>query len=328
MPRLSLLALFALAACTGKGGGGPDGDDTGGADTGDTADQGPQPADLAPLSSKSCPDFSAPGTSTFTSSGEERQVTVLFPEERPADMPVYFFFHGVDDPSRTDNPGGYTADALGLQAVADDTQSIWVVPDAPVQNILGIMNVYLWDLAMETDHDLVLYDDLRTCVAQEFSADLHQVVAMGFSGGALFTTVVTVHRADTLATAVELSGGADIEAPGYESLLSAYSTPATSLPVLLTTGGETDVWPDPSFAIVDFEAASDTLQTQLTADGHFTVRCKDDNGHTITRKDWNLGLEWAQSHRFGEPSPYETDGLGNDDDWCVPTPAGGADSGA
>lgn len=291
------------------------GDDTA-ATTGDTTPGGP--ADLAPLSSGACPDFSTSGTTTFQSSGEDRQVTVIIPSSPGAKMPVNFFFHGVTDPSSTDNPGGETATALGLQRLADSTNTVWIVPDAPVQNLLGMMEVYLWDLSLETDHDLVLFDDLRTCAAQNLDIDLNQLSIVGFSGGALWSTVVAVHRADTLATAVELSGGSDIEAPGFESLLSEYSTPVTDLPMLLTSGAEdVDVWPSTSLAIINFAAATDTFQAELVADAHFVVRCRDESGHIMGRQDWDIAQEWLAAHRFGEVSPYVANGLGTQAEWCV-----------
>ena len=319
--RNALLSLLVLAACTKES----VGDDTGSSGDTDTGgvDEGPQPAPLATLSSGACPDLTTSGTSTFQSSGLDRQVTVVIPSNPGTAMPVNFFFHGLTDPSYTLNPGGDTADGLGLQAIADETNSIWILPDSQVQNLFGIYEVYLWDLAMESEADLVLFDDLRTCAANTFDVDLHRVNALGFSGGALFTTLIATRRSDTLASAVELSGGSDLSVPGYEVLLSAYQTPAMPIPVLLTTGGANDVWPQPTMVIVDFEAASDTFQGELLTDGHYVVRCKDDRGHSMNNKDWNIAQDWVAAHTFGEPSPYLTGGLGGDDDWCeVAAPAG------
>ncbi len=276
------------------------------------------PAELAELSSGACPDFSTSGTSTFQSSGEDRQVTIIIPSTPGEAMPVNFFFHGVTDPASTDNPGGDTARGLQLQRLADQTNTVWIVPDAPVQSLLGMMSVYLWDLSLEMDHDLVLYDDLRTCAAQNLDVDLRQVSSVGFSGGALWTTVISVKRGDTLATAVELSGGSDIEAPGFDSLLSEYSAPATKLPVLLTSGAEdVDVWPSTQFVVVNFSAATDTLQGKLLTDQHFVARCKDDGAHVMDQRDWDVALDWLAVHRFGEESPFLSSGMGTHADWCA-----------
>lgn len=314
--------VLLLLACSGDPN--TDGGDNGATDTGDTGenggDSGPQPAPLAELSSGECPDLSASGTSTFVSNGVERQVTIILPETLGEAMPVSFFFHGIDDPTRTSNPGGETANSLGLQAIANETQTIWVVPDAPVMNLYNIYEVYLWDLALDGDDDLVLFDDLRTCIAQSFDVDLRRVAAVGFSGGALFTTVVAVNRADTLSTAVEMSGGSDLEIPGWENLWSAYVPPAQPLPMLLSTGGNNDVWPSTSLVIVDFSAASDTLQGELLGDASFVARCEDSRGHTMTGPEWSMVQDWVSVHRYGEPSPYAESGMGADSDWCtIPT---------
>jgi poly(3-hydroxybutyrate) depolymerase len=311
---MSLVVVALLSACTAKPEPGT-GDDTGGGDTGTT--EGPQPAALAELSSGECPDLSASGTSTFTSSGEDRKVTVILPSSPGEDMPVYFFFSGIADAS-THDYSGQTAEGLGLQDLADEQGSVWVVPEPPVQNLFNMYEVYLWDIARESDHDLVLFDDLRTCIAQQLSVDLKRVSTIGFSGGALFNTVVLGNRADSLATAVELSGGSDLDVPGYDVPLAPYTTPATDLPVLLTTGADgEDVWPGGGMTVVNFFTASNHLQNELLTDQHFAVRCTDDKGHVLSNADWNLAVDWAAAHRFGEASPYATGDLGGDADWCT-----------
>ena len=302
--------LVLLAACTGKGA------DSTADSSADTAPAGP--AALAPLSDGACPDLTTSGTSTFQSSGDDRQVTIILPSAPQPGMAVNFFFHGVTDPASTSNPGGDTAKSLDLQTIADETNTVWVVPDAPVQNLLGVMDVYLWDLAQASDHDLVLYDDLRTCVGQNLDVDLSRLSAVGVSGGALWTTVVLSNRADTLATAVELSGGSDVTAPGYDAPIAVYATPSTQLPVLMTTGADgEDVWPSTSYVVVDFYAATDTLQGKLLGDGHYAVRCSDNQGHEMGRKDWSFAQEWLAAHTFGDESPYISQGLGDNASWCA-----------
>ncbi len=67
---------------------------------------------------------------------------------------------------------------------------------------------------------------------------------------------------------------------------------------------------------MNFEDATDTLQAALLADGHFTVRCGHDYGHTITMSEYNLAVDWALAHSYGEPSPYESTGIDSFGDWC------------
>lgn len=347
---MSLVLLLALSACHKKQddtnpNGGKGGDDTGqpSAETGgdDTADDSGEPgetnepeetgdtgskgdprgwttvplADLAPLSSGACPRLDESGSSTFLSSEEERRVTVLLPEDGPEDAPVVFFFHGLSTPDATPEPAEYLAEALGLQDVADELGVVIVLPEAPLREMFGVQ-FFLWEVESTESNDLVLYDDLRTCLSDELDVDLERVSAVGFSGGALFVTEVISQRADTLASFVELSGGSDVDVALLDMTLAPYATPAWTLPGLLVSGGESDVWPDPSFAVVDFEAATDTLTEELVMDSHYLARCYHERGHTITWDAYELTLSWVLAHRFGEPTPYATEGLGDATGWC------------
>jgi poly(3-hydroxybutyrate) depolymerase len=273
-------------------------------------------AELAELSSGECPDMSESGeTSTFVSSGEERTVTTVHPSSPDGPMRIVFFYHGLMDPGSTPNPTGYMANAMDLQEMADEHNAVIVLPQSRVWSMLG-MEFFMWDVEDGTsDNDLALYDDLRTCIAEGFDVDLDKAVVFGFSGGALFTTVVLTQRSDTLAAAVEMSGGADIEMATFENKFSRYETPENPLPVLLAEGGSSDVWPDSSFTLLDFHEATDTLQSKLLADGHYVVRCSHSSGHTITWPIYEVAIEWLTGHSYGQPSPFEGD-IGAWESWC------------
>ena len=210
--------------------------DTGSEDTGDDL---PAPADLAPLSSGECPALDSSGTYSFLSSGDERTVTVLIPQAPSADMPVAFFFHGLLSPDHTPQPTDYMATALGLQGTADAYGAVIVLPESRTMSMFGF-SFFMWEVMEQDDLDLVLFDDLRTCVAQELGADMRRVSAMGFSGGGLFTTVVARERGDTLASIVEMSGGSDVDfSLVSDEPIAAYGTPANTMPSLLFSGGRT-----------------------------------------------------------------------------------------
>ena len=97
--------------------------------------------------------------------------------------------------------------------------------------------------------------------------------SMGFSGGALFTTVVLSNRPDTLASVIEMSGGADLQVPGFANPFSVHNPGTRNVPTLLMSGGSADVWPNASFTVVDFEAASEHLFEELKAAEHTAVWC-------------------------------------------------------
>lgn len=308
--------LLLLLACTGDTVT-MDDTHTDTADTADSQDQVVWPeglAELAVLSDGACPDLSASGTSTFSSSGDERKVTVLLPEAGvTAETSVVFFLHGLLSPDQTPNPTEEMASGLGLQSIANSEDMVIVLPEAPIREYFG-QRFFLWDVEQAGDTDIVLYDDLRTCVFTELTPDPASVHLMGFSGGALESTVWLSQRGDTFASVVEMSGGANVDVLG--NLGAKYETPASKVPVLAFSGGETDVWPSVDLVLVDFGAATDTLVGELTDDEHAVVRCEHDQGHTLTQAQWNLSLEWVVNHRFGAPSPW-TDGTKTvDTSWC------------
>lgn len=271
---------------------------------------------LAELSSGECPDLGASGTVTFVSSGEERTVTVVRPTELPPGAPLVVFLHGLTSPQASANPGADTAEALQLQALADAHGVLILLPEAPLWETFG-QQYYLWDVQESSDHDLVLFDDLRRCASDALAVDLWRVSVAGFSGGALFTTVVASQRAGALATFVEMSGGADVSVPLFEEPIARWATPARALPGLLFSGGANDAWPDPSWKLVDFEAATDTLEAHLLAGAHEVVRCRHERGHTVTADEADLTVRWLLAHELGVESPFRAEGLGDDASWCT-----------
>ena len=255
--------------------------------------------------SGTCPDVSSSGQMvTMESSGEERNVTVVFPEESDTPSRVIFFFHGLAQVNS--NPSQQTAQALNLQSWASANNAIIVLPESPVWSIPLAGDFHMWDVKEgESAKDVQLFDDLRTCIAESFTVDLNQIVLAGFSGGALFNTVLLGERAESIAAAVSFSGGADVDIAIFEEMIAPYSTPASSVPVLLVAGGEQDIWPDPSFTLVDFVAATDLLQEQLVTDGHTVVRCDHSRGHTIPMNLFEIGQSWLLDHSLHSSSPYD-----------------------
>ena len=289
MARLTLLALIALLAtlllgCPTGSRGDNDDDDSGPTeDDDDATDPGPQPAELTELTDGECPDLSAPGVSTFSSAGHERTVHTFFPDDAPEGMPVVFFWHAL----------GTTAQEwigwMDLDGLADDLGAIVFVPES------RSAMAFEWEWTNGETADGPLFDDLRTCAAQELGADMHRVAVSGFSAGALWTTWLMMHRADTLATAFIMSGGVIFNLP--------YAEPAEDLPVYLMSGGATDVY---AGGMIDFEAATEDLQAELLDDGHFVVRCRHTLGHTTGPSARPMMEAWLGSHAFGQESPWST----------------------
>lgn len=295
-----------LAACQSKDPVDPD--ETSGSDTATGAAL--EPAPLAAPSGGGCPSFGA-GPVTFVSDGLERRATVITPADPEPGLPVAFVFHGLTSPQF--DPMGSMVEGLGLRAEAEARRVIFVIPEArPVElPLVGVVS--LWGILGDEAPDLRLYDDLRTCVIEAFDADTGRVSAFGHSGGALWTTVVAANRADTLAAFGELSGGADIEIPLLGGPFVVWAPSGIDLPALLVTGGSEDVWPDTTFTLIDFTAATDTLTEALVAEGQAVTRCEHGRGHyVIPPKMLDNVLDFALGHQFGRPNPSTDDTLPDD----------------
>jgi predicted esterase len=308
--RITSLLFLLLTACPPADDSQPPGDtsDTAGGDT------LPSPPEPTTPSSGECPDLSATNTGSFLSSGVERTYTVVIPDQPTEDMPVVFFFHGLLDTSV--EPTSYHADALQLQQEANAEGAIFVLPQSRTMSEFGF-TFYMWQVMDEDDQDLVLYDDLRSCLASELDVDLRRLSAMGFSGGALFVTVLARERGDTLSTLVEMSGGSDVEfSLASEDPIAVYGDPGSDLPALLFSGGDEDGWPE-GFIMVNFQDATDNLEAALSADGHYLWRCRHDYGHTITWPEFELAKAWALSHSYGVTSPYAEGAIGDYASWCA-----------
>ncbi|MGB0638812.1 MAG: hypothetical protein ACPGTU_05740 [Myxococcota bacterium] len=313
-----LMLVVGLSGCAGAKDGSDDtGDSLSSVDDTDNPESGVEGlAPLATLSSDDCPDMTETNTGSFTSSGEDRTVTVVVPSgEVEAGGPLVYFFHGLLDPDSTPTPTEYMASALQLQAIADETGVTFVLPQSGLMDRLGF-KFFMWNVETGDSTDITLFDDLRTCASNELDIDLTKVHAMGMSGGALFTTVVARERGDTLATMIEMSGGSDISMLTFDSMLSEYDTAAYAMPALLISGGPTDTWPGGGLDLVDFSGATDNLAEQLHSDGHYVVRCEHDRGHSVPYEAVQASWEWVDAHQFGEESPFISEGIDVLGSWC------------
>jgi predicted esterase len=282
---LLLLASGAMSAC---------GSDTLSDDT--ATDKTSIDLDWRPLSETSdgeCPNKR--GRSRFSSNGQRRRVEIVVPDNPQGAMPVVFTFHGLLHPSY--DAIGAMVNGFQLQQEANARNTIFVVPEATEVEIPLIGSFLLWDVLDGGEDDLVLFDDLRTCLVEQHEIDLSRVHAWGMSGGGLWTSMLTIHRADALASVVEFSGGSDLELPIEGGPFIVSQGIEFAPPALLVAGGTGDVWPDPILPVIDFAAATDTLQASLLAANASVVRCDNDLGHAvITNEMWALAMDWMNAH--------------------------------
>ena len=282
MRLLILVAALFLSACS--------------ASVQDTGDTGVPLAPLAPVSAGTCPDLSTPGGVVFDVNGVSRTAYVYFPESKPANMPVVFFWH----------PLGATAAQIGrlihAQTLADSQEMIFVLPQARPQE------PYEWQFYMDDGgNDATFYDDLRTCIVQQLGGDPMRVTSAGMSAGGLWSSWMTLHRSNTLATTLVMSGGT--------GEVVYYTSPETDLPVLVMWGGASDHFTIGS-RTVNFDLQSRQFIDDLVTDGHFVVGCNHNQGHTIPIDGISALPAWLLPHTYGQPSPFADGGLAGLPSYC------------
>lgn len=297
MARTHLLLLLGALLIACPTGNGDDDDSAGAVDDDDATDPLPEPAELTELTDGECPDLSQPGVSTFSSSGLQRTVHTFFPDDAPADMPVVFFWHALGT-----TPNQWIG-WMDLDGLADDLGAIVFVPQSRESEM------FEWDWVDGEAADGPLFDDLRTCAAQELDADMSRVMTAGFSAGAVWASWLAMHRADTLATAFIMSGGLVVNLP--------WSEPAHDLPLYMMSGGATDTW-----SFINFDDATEAMVVELLAADHFVVQCRHDGGHNPGPNARAMMEEWLDAHSFGLPSPWATGDadMGDLDDYCWVAP--------
>jgi len=233
---------------------------------------------------EACPTVSAGVNTAFGSAELDRSFELVVPTQyddgRP--WPVIFVFHGL---------GGSTGDMLdgssNLRPFADDRGALLVVPQgADFGGSPG------WDAvnAPPRNRDIQLFDDLLTCVGEQYVLDPERVYATGMSNGGLMTGALIAHRSEVLAAAAPMSGG----------VITDWSTEAAKLPTLITWGGEDDEAYDQ-----DFHALSQELIAETDARGGFYASCNHGLGHELREDFWPWTLEFLLAHPRGrEGSPF------------------------
>ena len=232
------------------------------------------PRAFAAYSGGSCPTLED-GRISFDSGGLSVSLDLYLPDNTD-NAPVLFMWHWLGG-SAADIGGAFAADTI-----AQRKNAIVVAPDSWANPT----NEWNFNDFNDSTPELTFFDDMLSCLEEQFDIDERRVYATGMSAGGLWTTKLLFERADSLAAVVIYSGGT--------SATISYSTPAYPTPALLVWGGAPDVWPSQQQVIIDFNSGMIDLGQRLADDGHITVKCDHGLGHTIP----NGGAEWLRSYLF------------------------------
>ncbi|MCB9676322.1 MAG: dienelactone hydrolase family protein [Alphaproteobacteria bacterium] len=219
----------------------------------------PEPTDDTPATPPAlvCDDASCvrDGDHRFDDAGSSRRVLAFMPEET-AGAPVLFVFHHL---------GGSPEELLSWMPVDRAVEDGFIVVAPASRGLFG--SEWAVTGAPGSNADVKLFDALLDSLIEVQAADPDHVYVTGFSAGGLFTSYLTMHRAERIAATAPFSGGAPE---------GTYVTPATDLPVMLSWGGSWD-----SYGGFDFEDATLNLASELVADGHVVQACDHGLGHWL-----------------------------------------------
>lgn len=254
------------------------------------------------------------GRNTISSGGKDREFLLIFPEDiQPGEqLPVAFLWHWLNASANSFATKGE------VQAAANQQRFIAIIPEADD----NALNVFTWPYTVATPStaiqaELGLFDDLLSCVSQEFDTNLSCVSSIGVSAGALWTVVLTGNRSEYLSSAIVLSGGTDV------AQVKSYVKPTRKVPELVLWGGPAD-----QCVTINFQTASHNLEQHLSDDGHFLLECVHNCAHTEPPFDppsggskytglWQFWLDHPYWLPAGQ-SPYLSDGIpAATPEWCA-----------
>lgn len=242
----------------------------------------------------------------------ERLFLVIAPEDAAPDerLPVIFLWHWLGGEAKDFYERG------DVQNAVNQKRFIAVIPEARE----GLL--FKWPFsAIDSDADLQaefqFFDDMLSCVAEQFSVNKECVSSTGVSAGALFTSQLAGGRGDVLSSFMSLSGGTG------GGTIKPWTAPAHKMPAMVLWGG-----PDDFCIVIDFEQTSKDLEQNLEAGGHFVLECIHNCNHstppfpvepgeTAFAPLWDFFLDHPYWLGPGE-SPYNEFGVpAGMPDWCA-----------
>jgi predicted esterase len=223
---------------------------------------------------QTCPALAAGLNTGFPSAGAERTFDLVVPASYSADTnwPLLFAYHGINSNMSA------MLDWSELRAFSDTHNVIIVAPQA-----LDLAGAVVFDSFSDpkNNRDLMLFDDMITCISQSYAIDPERIWVTGMSAGGLMTGMLIARRNDIIAAAAPFSGGMGVE----------YVPASRQMPVLVSWGGAFDE----AFG-QNFHTMATQMIQALQDNEHFVVSCDHNQGHTLIKSYWYWALQFLADH--------------------------------
>ena len=276
----------------------------------------PMPPEPPPYSQGVCPtltgapDRNGSVITGFPTQGGERELRFIVPSNYDGSepWPLVFGWHWLNASS-----GSFYDDAE-LATAAEQMEMLIVLPDS--KESAGYIFDWPFVETWGAEEELVFFEDLLSCINEQYNVDLAQVHGIGVSAGALWITYLsTTDRIKYFASVESLSGGLG-EDPFVWSM--EWVPQPNKFPAIVLWGGAAD------WLGISFNDASIRYRDELMADEHFVVECVHDSGHAVPPIDppepgvtrfWAL-WQFMMDHPYGVKSPYANGLPEGYPDWC------------
>jgi predicted esterase len=269
-----------------------------------------------PAYNGTCPTLpTTTGTVQIQSSGNTRSFIVAVPDNlQPNEqLPIVFLWHWL---------GGSASDFFDqgdVQNAVDQQRFLAVIPQAKGDLTFTWPYSY-FDTTERQQEEFQFFDDMLSCVEQQYDVNKECVASVGVSAGALWTDQLVGARSQYLSSFESLSGG--VGPPPAGSTIKPWVEPKHPIPGIVLWGGPNDVC-----VLQHFQDLSQNLEAALKKDGSFFVECIHNCGHAEPPFEPPDGYstyaglwQFVLDHPYWLPkgySPYIQDGLPiSDPAWC------------
>jgi len=242
-----------------------------------------------------CPSLVEGTNTAFNSGGIDREFELRLPPHftNGLEWPLVFAWHGFGGTAK-----GFINGDIAQEAAMRDM--ILVAP----QGTEGGGSTSFDPFGEEKRNlDIVLFDDVLTCVSDQYGVKADQVYTTGMSNGGLMSGAVLARRASKLAAAAPMSGGIGV----------AFAEDHVAIPTLVAWGGPED------FAYEqDFDKLARNMVEALDERGHFLTVCEHALGHEVPEGAWSWVFTFLMAHdRSTTSSPYATGLPSGFPEYCV-----------
>lgn len=214
-----------------------------------------------------CPKLK-PGRNAIKSKGSKREFLLVMPSNpKPGEVyPVLFLWHWLKGRASKFLSQGE------VQSAVDQQRFIAVIPESKKDiKVFGVLELP-WPFTTfasqsRLEEEFVFFDDMLSCVSQQYKVNKECVSSVGVSAGALFTVQLAAGRSQYLSSFISLSGGSGGGGLSNQ-MVRSWKSPPHKMPALVLWGGPVD-----SCILLNFQQASQALEKLLQQGGHFFVEC-------------------------------------------------------